>query len=189
MKSFRLIVSLRLALFPLIFNLSLAQELEISPGDMSFWTEWNGSEESYVWDDNQDTQDSSAKPQNDNNTQENEAPMDSSAMPQNDNLEPIDSSVNVAEWEKIESFWTSDNEVKNLRWKVDEQDTQDSSLNAQNDEGDANNNPGSVSMADQDWNGEQNENEVEPGLNWVEDAQDSSPSVQNDNDSQDDEEL
>jgi len=133
---------------------------------MSFWTEWNESEESYVWDDNQDTQDSSDVPQNDDNTQENETLMDSSAMPQNDNLEPTDFSVNVAEWEKIESFWTSDNEVKNLRWKVDEQDTQDSSLNAQNDEGDANNNPGSALMTDQDWNGEQNENGVEPGLNW-----------------------
>ena len=33
-------------------------------------------------------------------------------------------------------------------------------------EGDANNNPGSVSITDQDWNREQNENGVEPGLNW-----------------------
>lgn len=37
---------------------------------------------------------------------------------------------------------------------------------------DVNNNPGSVSMTDQDWNGEQNENEVEPGLNWEEASQD-----------------
>ena len=41
-------------------------------------------------------------------------------------------------------------------------------------EGDANNNPGSVSMTDQNWNREQNANGVEPGLNWVEDTQDSS---------------
>ena len=35
------------------------------------------------------------------------------------------------------------------------------------DEENSNNNPGSVSMTDQDWNREQNENVVEPGLNWV----------------------
>ena len=34
------------------------------------------------------------------------------------------------------------------------------------DEENSNNNPGSVSMTDQDWNREQNENVVEPGLNW-----------------------
>jgi hypothetical protein len=31
MKNFRLVVALRLAIFPLIFNLSIAQELEIVP--------------------------------------------------------------------------------------------------------------------------------------------------------------
>jgi len=30
----------------------------------------------------------------------------------------------------------------------------------------SNNNPGSASMTDQNWNREQNENVVEPGLNW-----------------------
>ena len=39
------------------------------------------------------------------------------------------------------------------------------------DEGDINNNPGLISMTDQDWNREQNENEIEPGLNWVKDTQ------------------
>ena len=39
------------------------------------------------------------------------------------------------------------------------------------DEGDINNNPGSISMTDQDWNREQNENGIEPGLNWVKDTQ------------------
>ena len=33
MKNFRLVVALRLAIFPLIFNLSIAQELEIVPED------------------------------------------------------------------------------------------------------------------------------------------------------------
>jgi len=33
-------------------------------------------------------------------------------------------------------------------------------------EEDTNNNPGSTSMTDQNWNREQNENVVEPGLNW-----------------------
>ena len=37
-----------------------------------------------------------------------------------------------------------------------------------------NNNPGSASMTDQDWNREQNENWIEPGLNWTENTQDSS---------------
>ena len=39
------------------------------------------------------------------------------------------------------------------------------------DEGDINNNPGSISMTDQDWNREQNENGIEPKLNWVKDTQ------------------
>ena len=39
------------------------------------------------------------------------------------------------------------------------------------DEENSNNNPGSASMTDQDWNREQNENEIEPGLNWVKDTQ------------------
>jgi hypothetical protein len=39
------------------------------------------------------------------------------------------------------------------------------------DKGDINNNPGSISMTDQDWNREQNENGIEPGLNWVKDTQ------------------
>jgi hypothetical protein len=34
MKSFRLIVSLRLVLFPLVFNLSFAQEMEVIPDEM-----------------------------------------------------------------------------------------------------------------------------------------------------------
>ena len=42
------------------------------------------------------------------------------------------------------------------------------------DEEDTNNNPGSISTTHQDLNREQNENVVEPGLNWTEDAQDSS---------------
>ena len=45
------------------------------------------------------------------------------------------------------------------------------------DEENTNNNPGSASMTDQDWNREQNENVVEPGLNWEKNThtQDSSP--------------
>ena len=45
------------------------------------------------------------------------------------------------------------------------------------DEEDTNNNPGSASMTDQNWNREQNENVVEPGLNWKKNThtQDSSP--------------
>ena len=57
----------------------------------------------------------------------------------------------------------------------DSQQAEQASTSSQND-GDANNNPGSVSVTDQDWNAEQNENVVEPGLNWAGDTQD----VQND---------
>ena len=111
MKKLRLIVALRLAIFPLILNLTFAEELDVSPEISvistlnevneeksieqietntpmdssadesasewqtwsavdsslysewqkieSFWTEWNGSEESYVWDGKEDVQDSS----------------------------------------------------------------------------------------------------------------------------------
>jgi len=49
---------------------------------------------------------------------------------------------------------------------------------------DINNNSGSTSITDQDWNKEQNENKIEPGLNWVENTQDSSSQApQNDNNS------
>ena len=40
MKTFRLIVAIRLALFPLIFNLSIAQEVEVNTENFEiFWTE------------------------------------------------------------------------------------------------------------------------------------------------------
>ena len=41
------------------------------------------------------------------------------------------------------------------------------------DEENTNNNPGSISMTGLNWNKEQDTNGVEPGLNWVEDSQDS----------------
>jgi len=46
------------------------------------------------------------------------------------------------------------------------------------EEENTNNNPGSASMTDQNWSREQNENGVEPGLNWEKNThtQDSSPS-------------
>jgi hypothetical protein len=50
---------------------------EIEDDDiMSSWTEWNESEGSYVWD-TDDSQDSSAMPQNDDNLEKIDAPMDS----------------------------------------------------------------------------------------------------------------
>ena len=66
---------------------------------------------------------------------------------------------------------------QNVTERYVEEDTQDSqqteqaqqaewtSADASEWQGDTNNNPGSASMTDQDWNGTQNENEVEPGLN------------------------
>jgi len=121
MKSFRLIVSLRLALFPLIFNLSFAQELEISP---------------------------------ENDEQISPTPLYQEGQNSQENEEISSSPLDKGDTALAEGIW----------------------------EEDADNNPGSVSMTNQDWNGEQNENEVEPGLNWEE-------TPQNDNDSQDDEEL
>ena len=57
--------------------------------------------------------------------------------------------------------------AKDLRWKTEELDTQDSSSQTpQNNEGDANN-LGSVSMTNQNFNSEQNKNRIEPELNWV----------------------
>ena len=52
------------------------------------------------------------------------------------------------------------------------------------DEGDINNNPGSISMTDQDWNREQNENEIEPGLNWVQETPIKEPDPKDDEDYQ-----
>ncbi len=126
---------------------------------MSFWTEWNGSEESYVWDDNQDTQDSSATPQNDNNTQENEAPMDSSLNAQNDDG---DTNNNPGSVLMTDQDWNGEQNENGVETGLSWEET------PQNDEGDINNNPGSVSMTNQDWNREQNQNEVEPGLSWEE---------------------
>ena len=58
MKTFRLIVATRLALFPLIFNLSIAQELEVTLNNLSSWTEWNEVKD-LMWEMNINTQDSS----------------------------------------------------------------------------------------------------------------------------------
>jgi len=63
MKNFRLVVALRLAIFPLIFNLSFAQELEVITNELLFWMSDNEVKDS-----------------------ENETPMDSSSQAhQNDN--------------------------------------------------------------------------------------------------------
>ena len=66
------------------------------------------------------------------------------------------------------------------KWKTDIQDFSesqawrelDSSADASEWQDDSNNNPGSVSMTDQEGNSEKNENEVEPGLNSEENEED-----------------
>ena len=69
MKTLRLIVSMRLAFFPLVFNLSIAQEVEVNNNESSSWTEGEGS---YAQIDNFNTQDFSQQtewqvnPENDN---------------------------------------------------------------------------------------------------------------------------
>ena len=63
MKSFCLIVSLRLALFHLAFNLSFAQEVEVNTNESSFWTSKN-EVKNLRWEvDEQDIQDSSLRPE------------------------------------------------------------------------------------------------------------------------------
>ena len=84
MKNFCLIVCLRLALFPLVFNLSFAQELEIDTDELSSRTSDSEVKDLETF------MDSSATPQNDEQIsppplyQEGQA-LDSSALPQNDN--------------------------------------------------------------------------------------------------------
>ncbi len=58
MKKLRLVVALRLSFFPLIFNLSIAQELEVTLNNLSSWTEWNEVKD-LMWEMNTNTQDSS----------------------------------------------------------------------------------------------------------------------------------
>jgi hypothetical protein len=65
MKSFRLIVSLRLALFPLVFNLSFAQEVEVSTDETVILNECEKSTEEITPMDS-----SSQSPQNDESTQD-----------------------------------------------------------------------------------------------------------------------
>ena len=70
MKSFRIVVALRLSIFPLIFNLSIAQELEVNINESSFWTSNNEVCPSQL-DENPENitqmDSSSQAPQNDNN--------------------------------------------------------------------------------------------------------------------------
>ena len=64
MKNFRLVVALRLAIFPLIFNLSFAQELEVITNELLFWMSDNEVKDS----ENETPKDSSSQAhQNDNN--------------------------------------------------------------------------------------------------------------------------
>ena len=84
MKTCRLIVAMQLALFPFIFNLSFAEEVMVDIDESSSRTTLsvaNGE----VKDPGDTPMDSSAVPQNDNNTQENETSMDSTLNTQNDN--------------------------------------------------------------------------------------------------------
>lgn len=71
--------------------------------------------------------------------------------------------LNIEETDDLSSWALA----KDLMWKTEELDTQDSSSQThQNNEWDANN-LGSVSMTNQNFNSEQNKNRIEPELNWV----------------------
>ena len=83
MKSFRIVVALRLAIFPLIFNLSFAGELEVIPEDFVISTLNEVNEEK-------------STEQIENNTS-----MDSSPSVQNDDMQPINYSDNVSELQNI----------------------------------------------------------------------------------------
>ena len=98
--------------------------------------------------------------------------------PQNDEWEadnnPDSSSMTDHDWNREQG---EDGVEPELNWKKDAKDSSAEFIplsGTQNDEWDADNNPGSSSMTDQDWNREQGEDGVEPGLNWKKDAQDSS---------------
>jgi AAA15 family ATPase/GTPase len=77
MKTLRLIVATRLAFFPLIFNLSIAQEVEIIP-------------ENYVISTLNEVNEEKSTEQVDGDTQ-----MDFSAMPRNNNKNTQNSSLNA----------------------------------------------------------------------------------------------
>jgi hypothetical protein len=77
MKTLRLIVATRLAFFPLIFNLSIAQEVEIVP-------------ENYVISTLNEVNEEKSTEQVDGDTQ-----MDFSAMPRNNNKNTQNSSLNA----------------------------------------------------------------------------------------------
>ena len=128
MKVFRSVFALRLAIFPLVLNLTFSEEVIDS-----FWTSDN-EVTNFVW------------------YVEEQGTQDSSLNAQNDNTQQLDSSLYL-EWQEMESFWTSDNEVKNLRWYVDEQDIQDSSATPQNDKQSTNQNDQqeSENSEDDDW--------------------------------------
>jgi hypothetical protein len=78
MKTFRLIVSTRLAFFPLIFNLSFAQEVEV------------GAENSIISNDDDEFSEDI----------ENNTPMDSSPSVQNDNEDAQESKIVVPLYER-----------------------------------------------------------------------------------------
>ena len=141
MRSFRLIVATRLAFFPLIFNLSFAQENVDNNQSLEWITDqkWNSE-------------------QNENKVEPELSGVETSQDDEEDAENTENPSVtNVTALLESGAQWENEVEL-GLNWEDAPQD----------DEEDTNNNPGSALMTDQDWNGEQNENEVEPGLNWVE---------------------
>ena len=107
MKSFRIVVALRLAIFPLIFNLSIAQELEVNINESSFWTSNN-----------------EVCPAQLDENPENITQMDSYVADASQNYNFL-------------SSWTEDLPHlagwKGSYVQIDDFSTQDSSLNAQND--------------------------------------------------------
>ena len=81
--------------------------------------------------------------------------------------EPVDEDIEEVEQQEIEDTQNDENDLNNNLGSELITD-QDWIWDAQND---VNNNPGSELMTGQNLNSEQNENDVEPGLNWTWNAQ------------------
>ena len=139
MKTFRLVVALRLAFFPLIFNLTFAGEVDVSPVEILPWTEVIVLESDAPMDsstsaqDDEDTQDSSADASewqdsaeiiisndSEKSTEQNEVdiPIDSSTSSQNDNdVVPL----YERGYGEAEGIFNDDEEIKTLSFQQDEQ--------------------------------------------------------------------
>ncbi len=140
MKTLRLIVSIRLAFFPIVFNLSFGQEAEVSTNESSFWTSEN-EVKNLRWEvDEQDTQDFSLRSEWQEDAQQPLSPSDSSPS-REQNLES-------------ESF--SPDRGSGEAEEVDNETSIDSSPSAENDE--------NIQENEEEPEEDENDEELDPEL-------------------------